>query len=97
MSQQQQPSLSSYTPYYPKPHATEQSATPWGDWATQYHPDSNEYAEAIKSIESIRVRNNAQYAVSNPWPVAPTIIHYPRNNTMQIPQHQAHGLRYGWP
>jgi hypothetical protein len=92
-----------YPPPYPKPRDDQLNATIWGDYATQFHPNSKEYNEAMQKIASIATWRNAQYAASNPWPVvAPpqqpnTVmmmrpVYYPPKQPMyHIPRHQFRG------
>ena len=94
-------SIASYPPSYPKPRDDEQSANAWGDYATQHHPNSDEYAEAMRRVASIATRNGAQYAAYNQWPISapqqPTttkLVYYPPRKPMMmynIPQHQRFG------
>jgi hypothetical protein len=96
--------MSAYPPSYPKPRDDQQlNATAWGDYATQFLQGSKEHNEAMQNIASIATWRNAQYAASNPWPVAPpqqpnnTVRHvyYPQRkqqSTMYyIPHHQFRG------
>jgi hypothetical protein len=95
--------MSEYPPSYPRPRDDQQlNATAWGDYATQFLQGSKEHNEAMQNIASIATWRNAQYAASNPWPVAPpqqpnTVRHvyYPQRkqqSTMYyIPHHQFRG------